>query len=201
MKCFSNSCRYIYINGVHFQQIIVRLQILFFFKLEFEFWHIGRDLSSNMTEKIYKDHCIVGSPIISEVKRAIDGQAENSSTYVMNVISLPKAPRSGIMIEYKNGPKLKINCSKVVPATFPYYMHGRVLDVNGYQMAFEIEKVTEKWLNEFTVYVDNDFGEHGFKVVLEESKLKLNTFGIIFSFFFFLQKIIKIYYAILDRLK
>uniref|UniRef100_A0A8W8KQQ6 Fibronectin type-III domain-containing protein n=1 Tax=Magallana gigas TaxID=29159 RepID=A0A8W8KQQ6_MAGGI len=119
-----------------------------------------------------------GSPIISAVKRAIDGHAENSSTYLMNVISLPKAPRSGIMIEYKNGSKLKINCSKVVPAAFPYYMHGKVLDVNGYQMSFEIEKVTVKWLNEFTVYVDNDFGEHGFKVVLEESKLKLNTFDI-----------------------
>uniref|UniRef100_K1RLG6 Uncharacterized protein n=1 Tax=Magallana gigas TaxID=29159 RepID=K1RLG6_MAGGI len=63
-------------------------------------------------------------------------------------------------------------------AAFPYYMHGKVLDVNGYQMAFEIEKVIEKWLNEFTVYVYNDFGKHDFKFVLEERKLKLNTFDI-----------------------
>lgn len=116
----------------------------------------------------------------------------------MDVISLPKAPRSKIMIEYKNGSKLKINCSKVIPAAFPYYMHGKVLDVNGYQMAFEIEKVIEKWLNEFTVYVYNDFGKHDFKFVLEERKQKLNTFGIIFSF---LQKLMKIFCAILDRFK
>lgn len=63
--------------------------------------------------------------------------------YLMNVISLPKAPRSGIMIEYKNGFKLNIECSKVDEVAFPYYMHGKVLDVKGYQMAFEIEKVTE----------------------------------------------------------
>lgn len=49
-------------------------------------------------------------------------------------------------------------------------------------MVFEIEKVIEKWLNEFIVYVYNDFGKYDFKFVLEERKLKLNMFGIIFFF-------------------
>lgn len=85
-----------------------------------------------MIEKIYKDYCIVGLLIILEVKRVIDGQVENSLIYIMNVISFFKVFRFGIMIEYKNGFKLKINCLKVVLVVFLYYMYGQVLDVNGY---------------------------------------------------------------------
>lgn len=101
---------------------------------------------------------------------------------MINVISFPKAPISWITIENKHGSQLKINCSKVVPAVFPYNIHGKVPDINGYQMTFVIDSVTNKWLNEFTVYVENHFGKRGFKVALKERSPTFNTFGII-SFF------------------
>lgn len=85
-----------------------------------------------MIEKIYKDYCIVGLLIILVVKRVIDGYVENNLMYLMNVISFFKVFRFGIMIEYKNGFKLNIECLKVDEVVFLYYMYGKVLDVNGY---------------------------------------------------------------------
>lgn len=81
---------------------------------------------------IYKDNCIVGLLIILVVKRVIYGYVENSLIYLMDVISFFKVFRFKIMIEYKNGFKLKINCLKVILVVFLYYMYGKVLDVNGY---------------------------------------------------------------------
>lgn len=100
------------------------------------------------------------------------------------MISFPKPPNHWIMIENQHGSKLEVKCSKVVPAAFPYPLHGKVLDVEGYQMTFGFENVTNKWLNEFfTVNVSNDFGARGLKVATEDRNTKLNTIGAIFSRF------------------
>lgn len=100
------------------------------------------------------------------------------------MISFPKPPNHWIMIENKHGSKLDIKSSKVVPAFFPYPLHGKVMDVEGYEMTFVFENFTNKWLNElFTVYVSNDLGARGLKVATEERNPKLNTIGAIFSRF------------------
>lgn len=125
-----------------------------------------------------------GPPIISTVERTIDGNAEDKPTYLIKVISFPKPPNHWIMIENQHGSKLEVKCSKVVPAAFPYPLHGKVLEVKGYQMTFGFENVTNKWLNEFfTVNVSNDFGARGLKVATEDRNTKLNTIGAIFSRF------------------
>lgn len=117
-----------------------------------------------------------GPPIISTVERTIDGNAEDKPTYLIKVISFPKPPNHWIMIENQHGSKLEVKCSKVVPAAFPYPLHGKVLEVKGYQMTFGFENVTNKWLNEFfTVNVSNDFGARGLKVATEDRNTKLNT--------------------------
>lgn len=117
-----------------------------------------------------------GSPIILTVKTSPGGYPRERLTYLINVISFPKPPNRWITIKNMHGSMLNISCSKLVPAVLPYPLHGKVLNVSGYEMTLDIVNVTNKWVNEITVFVENDFGRKGFKVTPEEMNPDLSTF-------------------------
>ena len=98
-------------------------------------------------------------------------------SFLIHVISLPGAPHQNVTFENAYGITLAVNASRISASIFPYTSHGKVVNVNGYEMDVMLRNVSNEWISNVTVYVSNSLGKRGYFMIPDNKTLEHHPNG------------------------
>ncbi|XP_078322873.1 uncharacterized protein LOC111122949 [Crassostrea virginica] len=111
-----------------------------------------------------------GPPIFSTVR--VNILPGSKLSFLIHVISLPGAPHQNVTFENAYGITLAVNASRISSSIFPCTSHGKVVNVNGYEMDVMLRNVSNEWISNVTVYVSNSLGKRGYFMIPDNKTLE-----------------------------
>ena len=98
-------------------------------------------------------------------------------SFLIHVVSFSGAPHQNVTFENAYGITLAVNASRISSSIFPYTSHGKVVNVNGYEMDIMLRNVSNEWISNVTVYVSNSLGKRGYFMIPDNKTLEHHPNG------------------------